>query len=1176
MWNLAPWILEATMNSDEGEALQRSDAEAAGKVYRIDRSRKGSRFTCSTSAATPANLCAEGLLCDGLSSVSLSIHLLSSSSTDPPVPLPTGEYEVFLSFRGPDVRQTFADCLYNCLVRSKIRTFRDEEELQKGETIAPSLVKAITESKIYIPIFTQSYASSKWCLQELAEMVKCWKTGKGHLILPVFYLMDPRDVRHQDAGPYKEAFEQHSLKHDPKTVLEWMEALQEVGKMKGWHVTESNGQGGVIDQILNEVELHLRTNYTLVTDELVGIDFHVEKVVELLNLDSAGEKIVGICGMGGLGKTTLAKAVYDKVSTEFDRCCFLQDVREMLSKKDGIVTLQNKIISNILRNKSDAENSSDGMQVIKDRVCKYKLLVVLDDVDEMFQFEDILGKLGDFSIDSRFLITTRDARVLELFQECKLYELGEMNHDYALELFSRHAFGVDYPLEDYVTLSEEFVQVAAGLPLALKVIGSLLFHTDKRFWEAKLIELKEIPPIKVQERLKISYNELTYNEKQIFLDVACLFVGADQEIPFYMWRDCDFYPESTIRTLVKRCFLRITENKVFWIHDQIRDLGRAIVREESNENSYKRSRIWSNRDALYMLKTRQGSDCVEALRVDLEGEDYEFTNEEFKNLSRLRYLEVWNGRLAGNFKEVLPNIRCLRLYGCESVPTDLNLNSLAILDLQDCSVRDGWKGWKNIKGAGKLKVACVFDCYNLEKVPDLSSCRSLELLDFSGCMWMGGELDIGSFKNLRLLGARGTRITKLKGDIGMLQNLQEIDVGGTRLIEMPAGISKLSSLHSLDLTLTGDEKPYLTERLPDGLKCFSISLFSLPVLPSSLTYFDLRYCKNLHSLPNLANLISLKMLQLHDVGIQEIPGLGELKMLTSLAISDAPNLCNLDGLENLALLEELSVQVCWVLRKLPSLAKLTKLHKLEIGWCNNLAEIHGVGEICESLLHLDMRYCSSFADMDALQSMVNLETLILYELQFPKILPPSLSMFAKLKRLTISGNFLPSKGEDALEQFPDLSNLKNLKELEIQCCRELVDVTGVDRLESLELLDMSQCSSIRKLPDLCGLQKLKKLDVSWCTQLTEIKGLGRLESLEDLSFVGCESIKELPNLSGLKKLRSLYLKKCKRLKEVNGLEGLELLEELDTDKRLKVRHVLKSVARYGNQLLTQAVRWGSL
>ncbi|CAN1270491.1 Disease resistance protein L6 [Linum perenne] len=998
------------------------------------------------------------MMTSGSSSVDSCFSSLSVNPTFPP--LPTGEYEVFMSFRGPDVRQTFADFLYSCLVRSKIRTFRDEEELPKGETLGPSLVKAITESKICIPIFTQRYASSKWCLQELAKMVECWKTGKGHLILPIFYLMDPRDVRHHEAGPYKEAFEQHSLKHDPQTVMEWREALQEVGQMKGWHVTESNG------------ELHLRANYTLVNDELVGINFHVEKVMELLNLDSTSEKVVGIHGMGGLGKTTLAKAVFDKASMHFDRCCFLEDVREILSEIDGVVTMQNKIISSILRNDSDAKNVGDGMQIIKDRVCRHKLLIVLDDVDERFQFEDIVGKLCNFSTDSRFLITTRNARVLELLQECKLYELGEMSHDYALNLFSKHAFGVDYPPEDYANLSEEFVQVAAGLPLALKVIGSLLFHTNKRFWEAKLIELKEIPPAKVQERLKISYNELTYNEKQIFLDVACLFIGVDKELPFHMWNDCNFYPESGLRTLVQRCLLRLNENKEFWMHDHVRDLGRAIVREESIQKPYKRSRVWSNKEALTMLKNGQGSDSVEVLRVDMEGEDHALTNQEFAKLSGLRYLEVRNGRLVGNFKEVLPNIRFLGLYSCDSVPTDVNLQKLVNLSLVNCPVKDGWRGWNEIKVAQKLKVCTLSGCHKLEKVPDLTSCGGLELLEFIGCRWMDGVLDIGNFKNLRLLRVKWTPIKKLKGEIGMLQNLHTIDVRDTSLVKVPVG-----------------------------------------TLPSSLNYLKLCFCMHFERVPCLANLTNLTGLNLHKVGIREILGLGELKLLETLCIFQAPNLANLDGLQNLELLKELTVQACAVLGKLPSLEKLTKLNKLEIGWCGALAKIHGMGELEYFRLSTD--------------SWVS------------------------------------------LRQFPDLSDLKNLRELKIRYCKNLIEVKGLDRLESLEVLVLWVCRSIKKLPDLSGLKSLKKLDVSGCKQLTEVKGLGSLHSLEDLSMLNCRSVKELPNLSGLKKLRKLNLRKCRQLNEVNGLEGLELLQELETDKRLKVKHVLKLVVGFGRQLLTE-------
>ncbi|CAN1807838.1 Disease resistance protein L6, partial [Linum perenne] len=363
-------------------------------------------------------------------------------------------------------------------------------------------------------------------------------------VLPIFYYVDPRDVRHQD-GPYKEPFEHHTQNHNPNIVKEWREALQEVGKMKGWHLTESSRQGEVIDEILSKVELHLRSNYTLVNDELVGNDSHVQDMTKLLHLDSDGGRIVGIHGMGGIGKTTIAKAVYDAVCTSFD------------------------------------------------------------DVDEKFEFDQVLGRLGKFSLESRFIITTRDKRVLELFlNQFELYEVKEMNFDYSLQLFNKHAFQMDYPWKEFEILSQEIINMAAGLPLALKVLGSLLYNRDIKFWEEKLVELRKIPCTsdRVQETLKISYNELSQNEKRMFLDISCCFVGEDKNCPLYMWKDCDLYPESGIKTLLLRALINIDEKNKFWMHDHIRDLGRAIVVMEDVENPCNRSIIWSNVDAVNLLK----------------------------------------------------------------------------------------------------------------------------------------------------------------------------------------------------------------------------------------------------------------------------------------------------------------------------------------------------------------------------------------------------------------------------------------------------------------------------------------------------------------------------------------------------------------------------------------------
>ncbi|CAN1158531.1 Disease resistance protein L6 [Linum perenne] len=1045
----------------------------------------------------------------------------SAASTSSNSALPV-EYEVFLSFRGPDVRTTFADVLYKFLDHSKIRTFLDDEELRKGEIIAPSLEKAIKESKVYIPILSQDYASSKWCLQELALMVKWCKQGDDRIILPIFYMMEPRNVRHQE-GSYKEAFRLHSKKYDAETIKEWKEALKEVGEMKGWSVKESDRQGVIIQKVYSKVWSHLMRSYKLVTDELVGIDSHVQQVMRLLSSDSEGMKVVGIHGMGGMGKTTIAKDVYNKLYSQFDRFCFVEDAREILSKSEGIVALQSKIISSILRTDYKVTDASEGLHVIKDRVCKHKVLVVLDDVNNLFEFDQILGKLDNFSRESRFIVTTRDKRVLEVLQECKFYEPGEMSNDHALQLFSKHAFGTDNPPEEDASVSMEFVKVAAGLPLALKVIGSLLFRRDREFWAAKLMELKDIPPAKLQERLKVSYNELSDNEKQIFLDIACFFIGIEKDFPFYMWSDCKFYPESGINTLLLRSLVRLNDENEFWMHDHIRDLGRAIIHEEDSQRPWKRSRIWSNEDALDILKSGEGSNRIEVLKVDMKAEkEFKLTDKEFKKLSRLRYLEVRYGRLVGDFKGVLPNLRWLRLLSCRSIPSDVNMNKLVILEMQNCPVKDEWRGWSGTKVASKLKAIQLQFCKEIRTAPDLSQCRNLEWIYLHFCKAMRGEIHIGNLlKNLKLLRFSYTKITKLTGDIGTLENLHVLDAGNLmgdsgksfspEIMNMPTslnklslssstrvlnlselkdleelclykchklqylgGLWKLSKLRKLQLNYLSSCNSLLVER-DDG------SSTGFP-LPSSLYSLEI---SGLERLPNFANLNNLTILTLTKFQVPVIQGLGDLIMLETLKISDALNLINLDGLESLSHLKTLKLKDCCVLEKLPiSLANLTKLQKLSIKKCTQLAEVM-ILERLETLRSLSMTDCTS------------------------------------------------------ITKFPDLSALANLRELDISGCTGLTGVMVIPRLELLTELNMSGCSSVEELPDFSGLRNMVRLNISVCNKLKEVTGIEGLEVLEFIGMAGCTSIKKLSDLSGCKKLGLLDIRGCVQLAEVSGIDKLK-------------------------------------
>ena len=103
-------------------------------------------------------------------------------------------YDVFISFRGFDTRNTFVDHLYAHLVRKGIFVFKDDKQLQKGKSISPQLLQAIKDSRVFIVVFSKSFAASTWCLDEMAAIADCHRE-LNQTVFPVFYDVDPSYVR---------------------------------------------------------------------------------------------------------------------------------------------------------------------------------------------------------------------------------------------------------------------------------------------------------------------------------------------------------------------------------------------------------------------------------------------------------------------------------------------------------------------------------------------------------------------------------------------------------------------------------------------------------------------------------------------------------------------------------------------------------------------------------------------------------------------------------------------------------------------------------------------------------------------------------------------------------------------------------------------------------------------
>ncbi|KAL2326484.1 hypothetical protein Fmac_025542 [Flemingia macrophylla] len=864
-------------------------------------------------------------------------------------------YDVFLSFRGRS-SFWFTYDLYKALRQKGIYTFRDRNELRIGAEIRPSLIKAIENSRMWIVVLCEDYASSTWCLDELAHIIHCYHAKKGKQLLLIFYRVKPSDVWDQE-NSYAEAMIEHGKRFgkDSEKVKIWSEALSQTQHLTAEHCLDDWSEPGLIKKIVDDTCAKLPA-IPLPIKHTIGMDSRFQEVKPIIDIESHDTVcILEIYGAGGIGKTTFALDLYNNFRNNFEAASFLANVREKSNKTTkGLEDLQ-KILLSEMGEKTELMmgNTFNGANEIKLRLCRKKVLLVLDDVDCMKQLESLAGGGDWFGSGSRIIITTRDSTLLDqhaindvIIQK---YEMKELNDRDSLELFCWHAFKKSAPEKDFEDVSNRAVLYAKGLPLALKVIGSNLEGGSLEDWEMELNKYETTLSAEIQEVLEISYHSLSDMEKKIFLDISCFFKGEKWEYVERILKASDFF--SSIRVFIVKCLITIDENGCLDMHDLIQDMGRGIVRKESLSNFGDRSRLWFHEEVLQVLRENTGSDRIEGIVLDPPNhvDVCERIDTAFEMMRNLRILIIRNTTFSTAPSYLPNNLRLLdwKGYPSKSFPPDFYPHRIVDFKLPHSflMLENPFQKFED------LTFINLSDCQFLTRIPNVSGAINLKVLTLDRCHKLEGfDKSIGVMPKLVYLSA--SRCNKLKSFVCSMY-LPYLEV------------------LSFNFCTRFGRLPYVKQNMDKPLKIYLVNtaIKEFPKSISNLTgleYLDISSCTRLKNLPSnlllLPKLVTLLVDGCSQIG-ESFISFNEMHSITTCC----PNLTTLHLTEtNLS-----NKELCAILKGYPKLEALKvsyndlvslpecikgsmHLKSLDVSYCKNLRSIP---ELPPAIQKVNARYC---------------------------------------------------------------------------------------------------------------------------------------------------------------------------------------------------------------------------
>ncbi|XP_028945511.2 disease resistance protein RPV1-like [Malus domestica] len=905
-------------------------------------------------------------------------QLVSSSSFSSP---PSWKYDVFLSFRGEDTRTNFTDHFYKALHDKAITTFIDHQ-LKRGEEISPALLEAIEESRISIIVFSENYASSRWCLDELVHILECRKS-RQQIVWPAFYKVDPSDVRKQTSN-FGDAFTKLKCKFEDnqEKILTWTSALRDAANLSGRTFKEGEYEATFINKIVEEIFVPVQQcTHLKVANYPVGMESCVKEVEELLGVGGNDPCVVGIWGASGIGKTTVAKAVYNAIAYEFEGSCFLADVRETSIQYGGLLQLQNTLLSEIGGSEWKAVNLHRGNILLKKLLRGKKILLILDDVDDFEQLDNLVEvhQLGE---GSRVIITTKNKGLLESCKVELIYKVQKLEDNKAIELFSWNAFGKEKPPDDYLGLARRAIAYAQGLPLALNLIGSHLRGKNIDRWQDILDSYDEEPHRGIQRVLRKSYDTLEYVQQQLFLDIACFFKGEDKDKVLQILKGSNLkVRQHCIDVLVENAIITIEHNRIL-MHDLLEQMGKHIVWEESPTEPGERSRLWHPKDVYRVLTQNRGTKKIKGIVVILPVPDViPLNTKSFSKMVNLEFFIIRNAYFSGCVEYLPDDLRWIEFGGLHFWGSNILQKQILTFNLQpNCHLRNlvtfimpnsDIKQLKVFQNLAMLTSLNLSGSEFLEKIPNLSGSPNLKELILNECKRLV-EVDdsVGVLDKLdRLSLHECSRLERFATRL-RLRSLQSLNLYGcTRLKSFPEIEAEMESLEYLDISKSGIRELPSSIAYLTGLKvlkaneCENLTVTSLHHIYGlqHLDYIEMDGCPKLVTFGKFSTrldtshyngiplaLFNLRHLDLGGCNLSESDFLVPLQYepsslhcwstVTYLDLSRNNFVSLPDCISNFVILEQLRLQGCKRLREIPH-ALPPNLRELYLDDCTSLEKI---------------------------------------------------------------------------------------------------------------------------------------------------------------------------------------------------------------------------------------------